>query len=84
MSEELIGGKFSIDISELSKGLKQANKLINLSNSEFKSATAGMDKWQESAEGLAARLKNLNDVTGLQEKKVEALQAEYDKLISEG
>lgn len=84
MDETLIGGKFSIDISELSKGLKEANKLINLSNSEFKAATAGMDKWQDSAEGLNARLKNLNDVTGLQQKKVDALQKEYDQLISDG
>lgn len=82
--ENLIGGKFSIDISELSKGLKQANKLINLSNSEFKAATAGMDKWQDSAEGISARIKNLNDVTDLQRKKVDALQGEYDRLISEG
>lgn len=84
MDEELIGGKFSIDISELSQGLKKANKLINLSNSEFKSATAGMDKWQDSADGLNAKLKNLNDVTTIQEEKINALKAEYQKLIDEG
>lgn len=84
MDENIIGGKFSIDIGDLSKGLKEANKLINLSNSEFKAATAGMDKWQDSAEGITAKLKNLNEVTDLQRKKVDALQSEYDRLVADG
>lgn len=82
--KEIVGGKFEIDISQLQKGLNQANRLINLSNSEFKSATAGMDKWQDSVDGVNAKIKNLNDITELQRKKVNALQAEYDRLIKEG
>ena len=84
MEEEIVGGKFSIDISDLSKALSKANKYIALSNSEFKAATAGMDKWQDSADGLNAKIKNLTDVTELQRKKVEALQKEYNDLTDNG
>ena len=37
--------KFKVDISELKKGIQEANRQIRLANSEFKAATAGMDDW---------------------------------------
>jgi phage-related protein/uncharacterized protein YoxC len=81
---ETLGASFAIDTTNLKAGLAQANRLIRESNSEFKAAAAGMDDWSESEEGLTARLKNLNTVADLQSKKVDALQSEYDRLISEG
>lgn len=82
--EERLGASFSIDIGELKKGLAQANRLIRESESEFKAAAAGMDDWTESQDGLTARIKYLNDATSIQQKKIDALNAEYDRLISEG
>lgn len=81
---ERLGASFSIDVSALKAGLAQANRLIRESNSEFKSAAAGMDDWTASEEGLTAKLKNLNTVADLQAKKVAALQSEYDRMVSEG
>lgn len=84
MAKETLGASFSIDVTDLKTGLAQANRLIRESESEFKSAAAGMDDWSSSQEGLEAKIKSLNNITELQKKKVNALQGEYDRLISEG
>ena len=84
MPNETLGASFSIDVTALKAGLAQANRLIRESESEFKAAAAGMDDWTESQEGLEARMKHLNATADLQNKKVDALQAEYDRLISDG
>lgn len=81
---ENLGASFSIDVTNLKAGLAQANRLIRESESEFKAAAAGMDDWSGSQEGLEARIKSLNSITDVQRKKVDALQSEYDRLISEG
>lgn len=83
MSEKL-GASFGIDITNLKAGLTQANRLIKESESEFKAAAAGMDKWSDSEEGLSAKIDSLTDITGLQQKKVDALKKEYQRLINDG
>lgn len=83
-NDERLGASFSIDVTDLKAGLSQANRMIRESESEFKAAAAGMDDWRKSEEGLTAKIKSLNDVTDIQRKKVEALQDEYNRLISEG
>lgn len=84
MATESLSASFSIDTTDLKTGLTQANRLIRESESEFKAAAAGMDDWSNSEEGLEARIKSLGDITTVQRKKVDALQKEYDRLISEG
>lgn len=81
---ENFGASFSIDITQLKAGLAQANRLIRESESQFKAAAAGMDDWTKSQDGLEKKIKSLNDIAGIQEKKVEALKSEYNRLISEG
>lgn len=83
-NDERLGASFSIDVTALKAGLAQANRLIRESESEFKAAAAGMDDWTESQEGLEARMKHLNATADLQNKKVDALQNEYDRLIADG
>lgn len=83
-NEQRIGSSFSINITDLKAGLAQANRMIRESESEFKAAAAGMDDWTSSADGVSAKIKQLNTTTDLQRKKVEALQKEYDRLIAEG
>ena len=79
-----LGAAFTIDITNLKAGLAQANRLIRESESEFKAAAAGMDDWSNSQEGLEAKLKSLNTTADLQKQKVNALQAQYKKLIADG
>ena len=49
--------KFKVDISDLKKGITEANKTIKTATAEFKNATAGMDSWSDSADGLTAKIK---------------------------
>ena len=81
---ERLGASFSIDITDLKTGLTQANRLIRESESEFKSAAAGMDDWSKSEDGLKAKIKSLSDITEVQKKKVTALKDEYQRLIDNG
>lgn len=81
---ENLGASFTIDITQLKAGLAQANRLIRESESEFRAAAAGMGDWTKKQEGLEKKLKSLNDIAGVQQKKVDALKAEYNRLISEG
>ena len=83
MDENVVGGRFEIDITDLQAGIKEANRLIRLADSEFKAATAGMDRWADSADGLAARQQNLSSVIGVQEEKVRALKSEYERVSRE-
>jgi len=66
--------RFNIDITDLKNGIQQANQLIRVANSEFKAATGGMDNWGNSADGLSAKLQQLDTVLGLQKAKLEGLQ----------
>lgn len=83
-NNERLGASFTIDTTDLKAGLAQANRMIRESESEFKAAAAGMDDWTSSADGVSAKIKQLNTTTDLQRKKVEALQKEYDRLIANG
>ena len=82
--ETRLGANFAIDTTDLKAGLAQANRMIRESESEFKAAAAGMDDWSSSAEGVSARIQHLNRATDLQRQKVDALQAEYDRLVKDG
>lgn len=64
--------KFKVDISDLKKGIADANQQIKLANAEFKAATAGMDDWAKSAEGIKAKLDQLDSVLAAQKSKLEA------------
>jgi len=81
---ETLGAKFTIDINNLKAGLNTANKLIRESQSEFKTAAAGLDNWQKSEAGLTAKIKSLNQIIPVQEQKVKALKDQYQKLIDGG
>ena len=50
--------RFKADISQLKSEMQAAQRQIKLVNSEFKAATAGMDDFTKSEEGLFAKTKN--------------------------
>lgn len=80
-NENYIGIAMGLDVTDLKSGLSDANKQIQLANSEFKSASSGMENWQKSTEGLSAKVKQLDTVLTLQKKKLSGLQAEYDHVV---
>lgn len=81
---EALGASFSIDITDLKAGLAAANRAIKETNSEWQAAAAEMDDASHSQEGLEAQIKRLNKNIPVQKEVVRALQAEYDRLISDG
>ena len=70
--------KFKVDISELKSNLQEANRQIALANSEFKVATAGMDKWSDSADGLTAKITQLKTVN----ESYSTILSEYEKKLA--
>ena len=78
---ENLGARFTIDITDLKAGLAQANRLIRESESEFLGAAAGMEDWENSAEGLEKRVKTLSTQFEIQQTKVAALVAEKERII---
>ena len=70
--------KFSVDISELKAGITEANRQIKLANAEFKAAAAGMDDWDKSAEGLQAKLKQLETVIAAETAKLDAYKKQLE------
>ena len=70
--------KIKADISSLKAELQTAGRLIRLANSEFKAATAGMSSWSTSADGLNAKIKQLNTVLDQEKVKLSNLKQQYD------
>lgn len=78
-----IGVAMGLDVSDLKAGLSEANKQIQLANSKFKAATAGMDDWTKSTEGLSAKIEQLGTVLDMQKRKLAGLEAEYAQVAKE-
>lgn len=75
--------KFSVDISDLKAGIQEANRTIRLANSEFKAAASSMDDWGSSADGLSAKIKQLNTIHDAESKKLELLKLQYAAVVEE-
>lgn len=78
MAEEFTA-KFRVDISDLKKNITEANKQIKLANATFKSSTAGMDDWAKDADGLAAKLKQLDTVLSSQKSILNSYQQQLER-----
>ena len=81
---ETIGASFKIDINNLKAGLTTANKLIRESQSQFKAAAAGLDSFSDAQKISESKIKSLNEIIPIQEKKVQALKDQYQKLVDDG
>ena len=75
--------RFKVDISELKSQFQEASRQIRLANSEFKAATSGMDDWGKSADGISAKIKQLNSVLESQKKQLENLEKQYELVVQE-
>ena len=71
--------KFKVDISDLKKNITEANKNIRMANAEFKAATAGMDDWKNSAEGISEKLKQLTKVLDGENAKLKSYQEQLER-----
>jgi len=80
MADEILGGKWTLDTTDLKAGLTEANRLIRIADSEFKAAAASMGTWGEHADGLSARIKSLSTIVDIQEQKVRALKEQHQQV----
>jgi phage-related minor tail protein len=71
--------KLKADISNLKSQMQAAARQVKLANSEFKAAASGMDDWSTNAEGLRAKLKQLDTVLQSQKTRLSLLEDEYEK-----
>ena len=78
--------RFNVDISGLKKNIQEANRQIKLANAEFKAASAGMESWAKSTDGLTAKIEQTQKVLTAQktilaeyEKQLELVEKEYGK-----
>lgn len=80
MPTENYTSKFRVDVSDLKKGLADANAAIKKANAEFKNATAGTKDWQKSADGLTAAITSQRKVVEEEEKKLSLLKEQLGRL----
>ena len=73
--------RIKADISKLKSEMQAAARQVRLVNSEFKAATAGMDDWSKSEEGLTAKIKQLNGTLDAQRTKLDLLNQEYEQTV---
>ena len=80
MPTENYTSKFRVDVSDLKKGLADANAAIKKANAEFKNATAGTKDWEKSADGLTAAITSQRKVVEEEEKKLSLLKEQLGRL----
>lgn len=80
MPTENYTSKFRVDVSDLKKGISEANSAISKAKAEFKNATAGLDDWAKSADGLTAKIKEQEKVVESEKKKLSALKEQLSRL----
>lgn len=83
-NERTITTVFKADISQFSASTQDLNRYISQVNSEFKNATASMGRWNDNADGLQAKLNQLNGVLDAETKKLEAMESAYNDLVKQG
>lgn len=69
-----------LDIQDLRTGLSEAKREMALAESEFKAATAGLDKWDESIDGVIAKLDQMAKEMQAKERIVQAYRAELQRV----
>ena len=79
--ERTITTVFKADISNFSASTQQLNRYVAQVNSEFKDATASMGRWNDNAEGLRAKITQLNKLYDAESRKLKDLEASYAEVV---
>lgn len=73
--------KLKADVQPLKKAMQDAQRSVKLANAEFKHASAGMEDWSKNADGINAKLTQLNKVQSAQRTQLSLLERELEKNI---
>lgn len=71
--------KVSMDMTGFQNGISNLNRQMRVVQSEFQAATAGLDNFESSAEGLKLKVDSLTKQIDLHRQKVAALESAYTK-----
>ena len=83
MANEEVTTSLNVDITQFKTAMSAASRYIRQANSEFDKATAGVEDWADSTDGLRAKINQLNKTLDAQETQVAALKAEYERVSKE-
>ena len=72
--------RFKADIGDLKSGISQANSNIKLANAQFKAASAGMDDWAKSSDGIKAKLNQLGATLSAENTKLNAYKEQLARI----
>jgi len=81
MAEEIAKLKigFSLDSSQLEKGMGHVLSNLNLMQKEFKSSMVGVDKYNKSLDDLGKEAEGLKGILNQQKIALASIQSQYDK-----
>ena len=82
MADREVTTRFRADVSDFKANVKAMNSEMKLANSEFKAATAGMDDWRKSTEGIQAKLRQLNTNLTAQKSVLQSLEQQYREVVA--
>lgn len=74
--------KMSVDVSDLKKGIQEANRQIRLANAEFKAASSGMENWAKTTKGVQDKITQLDKVLTQQNKILDSYKKELDDIVA--
>lgn len=75
--------KFKVDISELKSAMQEAKRQVQVTNSEFKAISSGMDDWTKSTDGISAKLKQLDSNLNSQKTVLRSLEDQYELTVQQ-
>ena len=80
MAENEVTTKFRVDISDLKKNITEANREMKLANAQFKASASALDDWGSSADGVSAKIKQINKIIDLQKSKISAYKSQLSRV----
>lgn len=87
MAEENVTTKFRVDISDLKKGIADANRQIKSLSAQMKNANAGMEKGEETVDSLTKKIQAQQQIVEQEKTKLAALKEElarYNAKVQDG
>ncbi len=81
--DDKLSRKAEIDTTNFKTGIAEMNREMRVLESGFRASAAALGDWAEDASGLEMRIKSLNSQMEIQEKKVAATRAEYERIKAE-
>lgn len=83
MAEENVTTRFSADVTDFKSAMQEANRSIQLANSEFNALSSAMDENTSEQDKLLASTKRLSTIRDAEARKLAVLQREYEKVAAE-